>query len=657
MKKDSYCDSYCLTKGIKIILLKMKITTLFLILTVLSANASMYSQNIAMDLQVNNKSVREILKMIENQSDFRFVYNDDFADLNKTFNGDFKAEGIENILGQLLENSNVTYKILENNVVVITPVKENIHKQVRITGTIKDASTGESLPGVNIQIQGSTQGTISDTEGKYTLQVNESAGNLIFSYVGYATRTITLTGQTVIDVELVLDVLALEEVLVIGYGVQKKSLVTGAIATVSGEDMGSSSITRAEQALQGRSAGVQVISTSGAPGSEMKVRIRGYSSNANADPLYIVDGVKTANISHIPPQDIVNMEVLKDAASSAIYGAEGANGVVIITTRKGKSGYTSVDYDFQYTFQNIGRTPEMLNAQEYAAYQNEIGAISIDAASLKYNTDWMKEVTEVGYSKRHYLSFSSGNERSNFLFSVSSLNQDGIIKMDKDKYKRYTFRLNADAKVTDWLKVGNNASFAATELSAVTEDSETKGIIASSMIMDPTMPVIYTGDDILPSNMQTAIDQGKKLVKDGNDNYYAISQYLINYPINPFVSLELGKEKTTKYVLNGNMFAELTPIEHVVFTSRLGYEIASSMLKGWNPAYYYNVSSNNAQSNISANYTIGKYWQWENFISYTNTFAEDHSVNIMAGMSAEARITNYALAVGGPMIQENADYA
>ena len=253
-------------------------------------------------------------------------------------------------------------------------------------------------------------------------------------------------GQSSFQIKLAEDTKALDEVVVVGYGIQKKSVVTGAISSVKAEDMMNSANTRPEQALQGKTSGVQVLSSSGAPGSSMKIRIRGYSSNGNSDPLYIVDGLRTDDISGLEPSNIASMEVLKDGASAAIYGAEGGNGVVLITTKNGSAGKTQVTYDFQYTIQSLGKTPKVMNAEQYISYMDESGAIP----GIQWDgtdTDWVKETFEAAPMQKHNLSISGGNEKSTYLMSLSFLNQDGIVKGDDDNYKRYSGMFNGSQKV------------------------------------------------------------------------------------------------------------------------------------------------------------------------------------------------------------------
>lgn len=530
-------------------------------------------------------------------------------------------------------------------------------QQKQVTGKITDAVTGEALPGVTVLVKGTSVGATTGIDGSYTVNLPQGGTTLIMSFIGYQAQEVVIGDRMVVDISLQEEVTALNEVVVIGYGVQKKSLVTGAISSISSEQISSTSVTRAEQALQGKTAGVQVISTSGAPGADMKVRIRGYSSNGAADPLFIVDGVKTPNISFLNPEDISNIEVLKDAASSAIYGAEGGNGVIIVTTKGGKSGTSEITYDFQYADQAIGKLPDMLNSQEYASYYNEAGLFTINPATITHDTDWLNAIFVRGYSARHNLSISSGNEKSNFLLSLSSLSQDGIVVLDKDKYNRYTFRLNADTKLYKWLKVGANTNFAITKRNSIIEDNESSGIITAGLLMDPVTPVTYAADEVLPSHVTTPIAAGKVLLKDENGLYYGISPYISKNPSNPFARLVTNKTTLKSYSLQGSLFAEIQPIEHVSFTSRLGYEIGNTVSMGWNPVYFYNsYQAFNDVSSIVAAETNNNYWQWENFVSYTNKFGL-HNLNVLAGISAESRMFQSINASGGPMLAENESFA
>ncbi len=343
----------------------MKLTFLLFFVSMLGASAgSLYSQKATFDLAMSNSTVKEVISSIEQQSKFRFLYNDDFADLNKKVNLQAKGKHIDELLAMLFTDANLTYRILDNNLIVITP-SEYILRQMKVTGTVTDGTTGEPLPGVNIVEEGTTNGVSTDLDGKYSINVKDENASLVFSYVGYITQTIQVSGQNVLNVQLSPDVESLDEVVVVGYGTQRKSLVTGAISSVTSEDLQNTSSTRADEAIQGKTAGVMVMPTSGSPGAGTKIRIRGTNSNGDSNPLFIVDGMKTGDINNIAPGDIESIEVLKDAASAAIYGTEGSNGVVIITTKMGKAGQFKVNYDFQYGIQSLKTKMEVMNADQY----------------------------------------------------------------------------------------------------------------------------------------------------------------------------------------------------------------------------------------------------------------------------------------------------
>ncbi|MBN2480826.1 MAG: TonB-dependent receptor [Bacteroidales bacterium] len=630
----------------------MKLTSILLLVAAMQISAMGWSQDTKLKLSFNEATLSELIEAIEAQSEFRVFYKTDQVNVQEIVTVKEKDGTISSVLNNALSGSNLSYRIMDN-VIVLTNLAIEQQQQV-VRGTVTDGATGEPLAGVTIQVQGTMTGAISQADGSYSVNIPQGAETLIFSFVGYVTQEIPINSRSVIDMVMGEEITALDEVIVIGYGTQKKSIVTGAISSVDGGDIQSSSISRAEQALQGRTAGVQVLSTSGSPGSELTVRIRGYSSNANADPLYIVDGVKVESISYLSPQDIESMEVLKDAASSAIYGAEGGNGVVMITTKSGRSGYTAVDYDFQYTFENIPKTTRMLNSEEYAQYYSESGTFTIDPADLQNDTDWLQEITEPSSGMRHYLSFTSGTEKSSYLLSASVLDQDGIIVGNKDSYKRYTFRLNGDSRITDWLKVGNNTSFTYGKRRGISENS-TGSTINSANLMDPTTPVVYEG--AIPAHVQLILDDGQKPVRDENGNIYGISEYISKSPANPFVGLANNNNENKFYTLQGNMFAEVTPIQHVTITSRFGYLIGNTFSKGWDPTYFYNSNNNyNNQTVVRVDHQTSNFWQWENFISYTNSFG-GHNLNVLAGMSAEARTRRVTSATGGPMIKEDPNYA
>jgi len=416
-------------------------------------------------------------------------------------------------------------------------------QQVKVSGKVSDTNN-EPMIGVSILEKGTTNGVISDLDGNYELSVNKGA-TLVFSYIGYVTQEKPTTGGT-LNIILKEDNQTLEEVVVVGYGVQKKSSVTGSISQVKSEDMHNRTITNAEQALQGKTAGVQIISASAAPGSNPSIRIRGYSSNSSSDPLFVVDGLRTTNISNLDPNDIESMEVLKDAASAAIYGAQAGNGVVLITTKKAKKGVRRISYDFQFSSQSLGKTPEVLNAKEYIQYMTE-GNLIPQATIDRYwdghtDTDWMDETFENSTMQRHNINFQGANENGSLFASLSYLKNNGPVVGNKDVFDRITGTVNADYKIKDWLKLTSNNSFSRYHVQTVSEGSATGSIMLSALQLDPLTPIVYTPDK-LPDTMVNYQNQGHTLIQDGNGNYYSISPYGDSNNINPYIMRDRGASK------------------------------------------------------------------------------------------------------------------
>ncbi len=526
------------------------------------------------------------------------------------------------------------------------PEKTNLDQQQKtVTGKVTSES-GDSLPGVTVAVKGTTQGTITDFDGNYSISNVPSDGILSFSFVGMVAQEISVQNQTTINIVLEEETIGLDEVVAIGYGVQKKSLATGAISSVKSENIESVSITNAEQALQGRTAGVTVMQTSGSPGSSMAIRIRGVSSNGDASPLYIVDGTKMSDISSIAPQDIESMEVLKDAASTAIYGAEGGNGVVIITTKSGKVGTSTLSYDMQYTIEQVGDIPDLLNAEEYIQYNAEAGR-TVDPTG--FDTNWADAIFETGQYQNHHISYSTGTEKAKTMLSGSYLTNDGIVSGDKDTYERLTLRVNGDYKINNWLKIGNNVSFTHSKKSGIAENDVFGGVLSGALMLDPVTPIVYTDNSQIPSSIQAIVDEHEdEVVRDEAGNIYGISQYVTGKSINPFVVLANTKGKTIGDNVVGSFFADITPIEDLTITSRVGFNINYSNNHSWNPVYYHSSESFNTVPTVEENYNSSYFWQWENFATYNKTIGE-HSLNVVAGIAAQQRTSRTTDVYGGPM--------
>lgn len=522
---------------------------------------------------------------------------------------------------------------------------------MKISGTVTD-EMGEPLIGVSVVEKGTSKGGITDFDGKYVIEVSSGA-TISFSYIGYVTQEKKATSK-IINVSLKPDSKTLEDVVVVGYGVQKKSSVTGAISQVKAEDMENRTITDAKQALQGKTAGVQIVSSSAAPGSSPTVRVRGFSSNVSSEPLYVVDGVRLSDISGIDPNDIASMEILKDAASAAIYGAEAGNGVVLITTKKGKAGEGKISYSFQYTGQSLAHVPNMLNAEEYIDYMTESSTFTKDYLLKNWdgvtNTDWTKVAFENSKMLKHNVAFTGGGDRGNYYLSLTYLNNNGIVKGDADSYQRLTATINSEYKIKNWLKVGTTNQIEKYNVRQVSSNSEYGSLLTSVMMLDPLTPDTYSADN-LPFNMANALHNGKHLLTDENGNYYGVSKFYAGEQYHPMIMRDNSLAKNSGFNINGSIYADFTPIKGFTFTSRFGYRLAGSRSSSTSLPFYGNSVQSNDYVSQNGQSSTTIYYQWENFANYMKSFGQ-HNVNVMAGMSYQEQSNDY---VSGGLSANNED--
>lgn len=509
-----------------------------------------------------------------------------------------------------------------------------------IKGTVIDEN-GEAVIGATIADKNdSKNATITDFDGNFVINV-KAGQTIVVSYIGYETQE--LAAKNGMTIKLQPDNKVLDEVVVVGYGVQKKSSVTGAISQVKPEDIENRTISNAQQALQGKTSGVQIIQSSAAPGSSPTVRVRGYSSNTSSEPLYVVDGVRMSDISGIDPATIASMEILKDAASAAIYGAEAGNGVVLISTKKGKAGQGKISYDFQWTDESLARIPKMLSAQEYKQYMVEGNLFTEDYINAnwdgKTNTKWTDVAFTHGHMQKHNFSFTGGNDRGNYYLALSYLNNNGIVKGDADTYKRLTATINGEYKVKDWLKVGTTNQVEKYNVRQVSSNSEYGSLLTAVLMMDPLTPDTYGKE--LPATYQAYQAMGKTFLQDGDGNYYGISQFYNGEQYHPMIMRDNGLSKNSGYNVTGSIYGDFTLIPNLTITSRFGYRLGGTRSSSTSLPFYGNAVQSRdyvSQSNTSST-TI--YYQWENFANYMKTFADKHTVSAMVGMSFQKNDYDY----------------
>ena len=508
-----------------------------------------------------------------------------------------------------------------------------------IKGTVNDKA-GEPIIGASVKVQGTKTGAVTDFNGNFSVEANANS-TLVISYIGYTTATVKVNGRNNIEVSLKEDSQTLSDVVVIGYGVQRKSDLTGAVASVKGDDIKNLSTTDAGAALQGKVTGVQIIN-SGSPGAGAEIRVRGYSSNSgNTGPLLIVDGLKVDNIQYLDPSLIESMEVLKDGASAAIYGAQAGNGVVLITTKSGNKGTAKVSYTFKAANQRLGKKAELYNAEQWIDFHKFLGDLT--DAELEANnyhgtdTDWYDEVFGNSWSFQHNLTVEGGNDKGHFLAGLGIVDNDGMVKGDKDVYKRFTGQVNADYKFFKWLSVQSNTSIE--KWSRKSLPNGYNSFLNSVVSIDPLTPAyIYDMADAGQGVEEAwnSANHGYLLLPpeytEENPVWYGTSKYIVEATANPLGQRDRINSKSSGINVRGSLAANITPFDFLTITSRLGYRITQSNSHDYGEPWYLSSMAKGETYSISASTNAGLYYQWENFANFNKSFGK-HNVGAMAGMS------------------------
>ena len=502
---------------------------------------------------------------------------------------------------------------------------------VTVTGKVID-ELNSPMVGVSVIEKGTQNGVMTDATGKYT--ISAAAGSVLeFAYLGYITVEKTAVEGT-LNISMQPDNELLEETVVVGYGVQKKSSLTGSVSQVKSEDIAGRTITTASQALQGKTSGVQVLTSSAKPGASPSIRVRGIGSNGSSDPLVVVDG-RIGSLAGIDPNDIESMEVLKDGASAAIYGAEAGNGVILITTRKGK-GDGKITYDYQFTNQSLARVPQMMNSEQFIDYYSEAGLIQLEKFynnwDFETNTDWTAVGFENSTMQRHNLTFSAGDMNRSLYISGSYLNNDGIVTGKKDFYERLTGMINASWKIKPWLEIGTNNQIEYYKSSSVSEGSEYGSYLLTLLTLDPLTRPMYSQDN-LPAHMQQLMTTATApMLGDGKGNIYGVSAFVQSENQNPFIMRDASDNTSRGFNINGTTFLNFNPIKGLTITSRLGYRLSSSESYGVSHDYFATSMAHQNYLSVSASTYASTYWQWENFLNYNKTF-KNHTIGAMLGTS------------------------
>jgi TonB-dependent starch-binding outer membrane protein SusC len=508
------------------------------------------------------------------------------------------------------------------------------HAQERVvSGQVTSSNGSESLPGVSILLKGTNNGVVTDLNGKFSIAVPNEESVLVFSFVGYTTEEVMVGNRTLFNVNLAEDLKQLQEIVVVGYGTQTKATVSSAISSVKSSEITQTPVLRVEQALQGRVAGVQVSNISGQPGDAPTVRIRGAGTNGNSNPLYIVDGFPVGGIDFLNPGDIESIDVLKDAASAAIYGARGANGVVLITTKSAKrnEGFR-VTIDSYYGVQNPWKKMSVLNAREYAIMMNEGAAnggfnLPFDNPSqFGQGTDWQDALFNYNAPiSNHSVNISGSSAKTSYSSTFSYFNQEGIVGGDKSQFERFTYRLNTDTKVSERLKLTSNIAYTHINRRAINPNQEFGGLLGNAINLDPITPVFENDPNRIANMNANAVRSGGR--------YYGISQYATQEIVNPLARLEVTNARTKVDKLVGNAMASYEFFKGFSLVSTYGIDLAFVHNENFNPIFYLNAAQVNNNSLVSGGFDKHFTWQTENFLKYENTFGKS-SINAVVGTTA-----------------------
>ncbi|MBC9796424.1 TonB-dependent receptor [Sinomicrobium weinanense] len=600
----------------------MKLLLLLFIVSISMYGKMSFGQNNKFSMDYENVTIGRLMDEIEVKTPFKFIYNSNTVNLNRVISINIKDRKIEEVLKVIFDKSHVSYEIYDGKILLKPSAKNKrsdtspAQQQIEIKGHVNDAK-GTPLPGVNVIEKGTRNGTQTDFDGNFKLDVTSEKSVLVFSYIGMQTIERPVDADSDLEVVMKENNVNLQEVVVVGYGKAKKADLTSSISTVSPDDLEDLPVTGVEQALQGRASGVTVTSSSGLPGSSVSVRIRGIGTVNNNNPLYVVDGVPTDGMNYLNPSDIESIQVLKDASAAAIYGSRAANGVILITTKKGKQGKPSFSLDAYYGISKPWRSYDPADREEYLYMVGAVNGTNSPIYTTAqaeydrgYNTNWWDETIRTASIQQYNFSVNGGTDKVKYNFSIGHLNQEGSI--DPSGYKRLTGRINTSFELTKSIEVGENLS-----ISNEVRPNTYSGILRIMEQYDPLVPVID------PEH-------------DQNDPYNKWGNSGITFGSSPRAMLArtIGESKSLR--LFGNVYANLSFTDDLVFSSSLGFDVRRDDMHSFSPIYYFDASDHNDLASAYAGSTSSDGWTWSNTVTWTREFGPHH-IKALAGMQAEER--------------------
>ena len=613
------------------ILLIMKLTAVFILIGILQIHATVYSQNSRFSISVKNQKMREVLKEIEEQSQYRFFYSENLLKLDEKVTIELKDESIENLLNALFENEHLDYEINPNKLIVLRPT-DLPQSEIAVSGKVVEEN-GEAIPGVTVLLKGTTIGTITDIEGRYNIQVKPSSV-LVFSFVGMKSQEIEVVDKKVINITLVPVTIGIDEVVAIGYGTQLKGNITGSMETANSEQLENKPIISVGQALQGELSGVAIRQSNGQPGASTEIVIRGSGtfSSAGTNPLVLVDGIP-GSLDAVNPNDIKNISVLKDAASAAIYGSRAANGVILIQTKRGQVGKTEVSYNGSFGFSELADMPKFVDSWIYARAYNEAltnagqGAVysQDDIQKFMDGTDHDKYPNDkhyqmafdnIAYQTKHDVSLTGGGAATSYRFSVGYLRNDGLLQNNLydnygdnllNYYNKYNIRLNVDSEITKKLKLVAN-------ISGTADDEKGPGAATG----DGTTMRVVTRIARMPATIAGRTSEGYYGRVDKGSPWADIDA----------TSFELNRN----YYFIGNADLEYTIFDPLKIVVRGGYVFDHTNYKLWQADEQIDATTYAGPAKLNNNWNIRRELTMEALIKFDKTFG-NHNVSALAGYS------------------------
>ncbi|MFT3682241.1 MAG: TonB-dependent receptor [Ferruginibacter sp.] len=601
----------------------MKFTVALLFCATLHVSAKTYSQE-RITLKLESAELRSALKQIEKKSVYRFLYNDDVVSAHRKVSVNANNTPVTEVLDGMLKETPLAYKVLQNNLVVITQ-KDFILQEVKVTGKVRTAS-GDAIPAVTVKIKGSNAATATDATGAYSITTPDGS-TLVFSSVGYITQEVPVNGRTEINVVLQVAAKDINEVVVIGYGTANKRDLTGSIAKVSGKDIADKPNTNPVASLQSKVAGLSIVNN-GTPGKEPDIRIRGTISIGAVKPLYVVDGIFNDNIDYINPNDIESVEILKDPSSLAIFGVRGASGVIAITTKRARAGQTVINFNTSYGFKKLVDKIQMANAAQFQELYTEEAAnigvqVPFDYSKWPYDTDWIDAVTRTGHMSMSNLSIASSSEKNKFNFGLGYTNDEGIIR--HEKLKKYLLSFSDEVKLSKNIKIGIN-------FNGIRQDapySYAADVLSDARKVIPITPA--TTKDVYWKNPYGPDSLNQQM-------YYLLPSIQGSGVVNPLVKLENEWNKTidVEYRMVASAFADITFLKNFNFRASYYGDISNKNVRQYTPLYYgYNNNDDNAllvnttTSVREKDYSYKKFQQ-DYILNYKKSFG-DNNLSLMGG--------------------------